>query len=115
MMRLAAALLALLFALSAQSAPFADPTKPPASRSDTEAPAASAEPRLESVLIAPDRRIAVISGQQVKVGERFGEGRVVRIAEGEVALRTGDSVQTLKLLPGIEKTSSRPRDKRNKR
>jgi MSHA biogenesis protein MshK len=60
-------------------------------------------PRLESVLIGPDRRIAVISGQQYRMGDKFGEGRIVRINESEVAIRSGESVEVLKLIPGVEK------------
>jgi MSHA biogenesis protein MshK len=90
---------------TAGAAPFADPTRPP-SGSDS-APAAldgaPAGPRLESVLIAPDRRIAVISGQRVSLGGKFGEGRVVRITETEVSIREGATTQVLKLFPESQK------------
>ena len=96
------ALVFALFAFSglAAAAPFADPTRPPNAPDDAPASdGAPAGPRLESVLIAPDRRIAVISGKQVPLGGKFGEGRVVRINETEVAIREGGVTRVLRLFP----------------
>lgn len=92
-------------ACAAAAAPFPDPTRPPGatqagpSGGGAEAPAL----RLESVLIAPDRRIAVINGQAVRVGQKVGDARVVRITETEVALREGAATQVLKLFPAAER------------
>jgi MSHA biogenesis protein MshK len=111
MSRILVCVAAALFASAAQGAPFADPTRPP----DAGSPApsgASAGPRLESVLIAPDRRLAVISGKQVRLGGKYGEGQVVRITESEVVIRNGEGTETLKLFPEAEK---RPRAQRDKR
>lgn len=92
--------------------PLLDPTRPPASldpvpQGNVSAPASA--PVLQSVLISAGRRVAIISGQTVRLGEKFGEARVTKITESEVVLRSGTEVQTLKLFPGIEKrlTSSR--------
>ena len=92
-------------ASGAQAAPFADPTRPPNALPSGDGALAVPEggPRLESVLIAPDRRIAVISGQQYRMGDKYGEGRVVRITESEVAIRNGEAVEVLKLFPGVDK------------
>ena len=101
MSRCAAAVLGLLLAWPALGAPFADPTRPPiAADSAGISPGA---PRLESVLIAPDRRIAVIDGQQVTLGGRFAGGEVVRITESEVVIRGAERVETLKLLPDLKR------------
>jgi MSHA biogenesis protein MshK len=97
---------------AARGAPFADPTRPPDFAPADGAPAASGGSRLESVLIAPDRRVAVIGGQQVRLGEKFRDGRVVRITETEVVIRTAEGMQTLKLFPEVEK---RPRARSEKR
>ena len=97
----------LLIAATAQAAPFADPFRPPrqaeqAATGEQAAPAAAT--RLESVLIAPDRRIAVINGQQYTEGARFGSGRVLRISEAEVVIRHADRDEALKLFPqGVRK------------
>ncbi len=83
-----------------------DPTRPPATfepvpEGTVSAPASG--PVLQSVLISSGRRVAIISGQTVSLGEKFGEARVVKITESEVLLRSGTALQTLKLFPGIEK------------
>lgn len=94
--------IAILSALSAaavvQAAPFADPMRPP-SILESAVPMAAGGPRLESVLIAPDRRIAVINGQQVTVGGKVGAAEVVRITESEVVIRSAEGTATLKLVP----------------
>jgi MSHA biogenesis protein MshK len=92
----------------------ADPTRPSAAldagsgnpgagTTDGTSALAASEPVLQSVLIAPGRKVAIISGETVKLGDKFGEARVVRITENEVVLRTDRDQQTLKLFPGLEK------------
>jgi MSHA biogenesis protein MshK len=112
MSRLSVLIAAVLLAGAVQGAPFADPTRPPDAAPAEAATGVSAGSRLESVLIAPDRRVAVIGGQQVRLGEKFRDGRVVRITESEVVIRTAEGTQTLKLFPEVEK---RPRARREKR
>ena len=96
----------LLLMLAAASAGVAeslsDPTRPPASLGLVQdgVSAASSGPILQSVLISPGRRVAIISGQTVRLGEKFGEARVVRITESEVLLRSGTGVQTFEAFPG---------------
>ena len=101
MSRCAAAVLGLLLAWPALGAPFADPTRPPIAADPAGIPSGS--PRLESVLIAPDRRIAVIDGQQVTLGGRIAGGEVVRITESEVVIRGTERVETLKLFPDLKR------------
>ena len=100
-MKHAIVILGLLATPSVQAAPFADPFRPPRqveqpSVDQEKAPAAT---RLESVLIGPDRRIAVINGQQYLEGDRFGSGRVLRISEAEVVVRHPDRDEKLTLFP----------------
>ncbi|MGQ0510909.1 MAG: hypothetical protein ACT4P9_09875 [Betaproteobacteria bacterium] len=102
--------MAWLACSGAQAAPFADPTQPPgATPGGTDSATGAPEgPRLQSVLIAPNRRVAVIGGQTVPLGGMYGEFRVVRISEGEVVLQAGQERQTLKLYADVEKRVSRP-------
>lgn len=81
-----------------------DPTRPPAAALLDTGPAgvaaAPAGPVLQSVLISlrdGGRRVAVISGQTVRQGERFGDAVLVRMTQTEVVLRRGRELQTLKL------------------
>lgn len=90
---------------AAQPGQFIDPTRPPNAIPEGGATTAG-EPRLQSVLIAPERRRAIIDGRTVRVGDKVGDSTVVRIAVGEVVLRRGADSRALKLLPYIEKVRS---------
>jgi len=83
-----------------------DPTRPPAStESMREGPLSGTDsgPVLQSVILSQGRMMAIISGQAVKLGEKFGEARLIKISESEVVLRTDGGSQTLKLFPDIGK------------
>ena len=81
-----------------------DPTRPPAILfAPQERETVDVGPALQSVSFASGRRTAIISGQNVKTGSKVGEARVVSINETEVVLKTGNSLQTLKLFPDVEK------------
>ncbi len=95
-----------------------DPLRPPAAPvADSSAPVTNSGPILQSVFISSGRKVAVINGQSVQVGDKIGEARVLRIAEGEVVLAQGKESQTLKLFPGLEKhwSAGSPAVKINKR
>lgn len=80
-----------------------DPTQPPSLLMQDGAAGTSGETVLQSVFISPTRRAAIISGQTVKLGEKFNGATLVKITESEVVLRNGGELQTLKLFPGIGK------------
>jgi MSHA biogenesis protein MshK len=80
----------------------ADPTRPPDSLRAV-APPASEEPgalRLRSILVSPERRVAVISGRRVQVGDRIGGADVVSISSTTVQLRGPGGRVTLSLWAG---------------
>ena len=54
---------------------------------------------LQSVLIAPQRRLAVINGKTLAVGERIGEATVVAIRPQDVVLKRPSGEFTLRLVP----------------
>lgn len=106
---LSAALCALLAAGAAgQSAPFPDPTRPPDVGAGAQLATQPAS-RLQSVLIAPGRRRAVINGKTVAIGSRVGDATVVRISPSAVVLEGAKGSETLKLYPAVEKTMLRRR------
>ena len=85
-----------------------DPTRPPSGAgteaSEAEAPADSGGGMtLQSVMISPTRKAAIINGQMVKLGDKYGDAVLVKVSENEVVLRSGGANQVLKLHPGIEK------------
>ena len=92
-----------------------DPTRPPSMATspggglDT---ASSSGPRLQSVRISAHQASAIISGQQVRVGDQLGDNRVMAISENDVTLRGPSGVQVLKLFPGISKRSVSSRHRR---
>jgi len=84
-----------------------DPMRPPtgmgAGAADVEAADAGGGMTLQSVMISPAGRAAIISGVLVKLGEKYGDAVLVRVAESEVVLRSGTDRQVLKLYPGVDK------------
>ena len=96
--------LPLLLAAPAHAQNLPDPTRPPDSFGlDNTSAVTPSGPVLQSVLIAPGRKVAVISGQTVRLGEKFGTAQLVSVTEGEVVLREGEERTTLKLFPNLEK------------
>jgi MSHA biogenesis protein MshK len=94
-------------AVSAASAadPFAnmpDPTRPSGWRADDRAPAAG----VQSILISPQRKVAVVHGRTVTVGDRVGDAVVVDILPYEVILNRGGRETRLRLVPRLDKTKS---------
>ena len=103
----------LAHSASAQSA-LVDPTKPPSVAASTArdgggAPEQAASQRLQSILISPNRRLAVIDGRTVTEGSRVDAATVVQIAETRVTLRQGAELMTLELYPGIQRTPGKGR------
>ncbi len=86
-----------------------DPMRPPAGigagGADAERDAGGGI-RLQTVMISPTQRAAVISGVMVKLGEKFGEAVLVRVSENEVVLKSGSAQQVLKIHPDVEKRES---------
>ncbi len=99
-----AAVIAALPVAAAEAQVLVDPTRPPASVAKPgaveDAPVGT---QLQSVLISTRRRLAVINGTTVALGDMIGEARVVKITETEVVLKTGEETEVLKMYPGIEK------------
>jgi hypothetical protein len=90
-----------------------DPMRPPSGYATTEVPVAaeaatSGGLMLQSVLISPTEKSAIISGVMVKLGEKYGDAVLVKVAENEVVLRSAGENQVLKLYPGIEKRDVAP-------
>ena len=85
---------------------FSDPTQPVGSVTTTAraaGPAAPAGPVLQSTLVSPQRRVAVISGKQVRVGDKVNGAVVTEISPYEVRMKQGGRETTLRLLPKLNK------------
>ena len=79
-----------------------DPTRPPAA--STKAVAGRTEQSgwiLQSVLISPERRYAIINGEVVPVGGSIAGAELVAIAAERVTLRTREGLRVVHLFPDV--------------
>jgi MSHA biogenesis protein MshK len=105
-----ASLFAVLCAASSVAVAAAQAMRDPMRPADTtsSAPEAAAS-RLQSVLISPGRRSAIIDGAVVPLGGSVGDAKLVAVRETEVVLRRGGETEVLKLYPSVEKVAVKPR------
>ena len=100
-----AGLVLALSNLPAAADTLSDPTRP-MSFSAAGASPGSVEPLgpvLQSTVVSPLRRSAVISGRTVKLGDSIDGAIVVDIQPYEVRLRRGQRETTLRMLPKLVK------------
>lgn len=91
------------------SAQLVDPTRPPP------APVTAAEmsdgtvrtPVLQSIMIGPRSRVAIIDGERVTVGGSVGGARVEAIEESTVVLRSRTGTEVLRLYPDVHMKSDK--------
>jgi MSHA biogenesis protein MshK len=98
--------------LCLQARPLPDPTRPPdvmLSAPEMTSERMVAEPILQSVLISPTRKIAVISGQVVALHGVFEEFKLVSIHPSRVLLKNKTSEKILFLFPSEEQQFVTPR------
>ena len=84
-----------------------DPTRPAIGLGSGNA-AAATPAQLQVVLIGRGpaaRKVAVISGQTLRIGDKFDGAVLAGISENEVVLRNGNKMQVLKLFPVPEQRS----------
>ena len=81
-----------------------DPMQPPAFAvpSGGASTAAPTELVLQSTLLSKGRRIAMIDGKPMKVGDRLGAAKIVAIDSTSVTLREAETIRVLKLYQNIE-------------
>lgn len=106
-MRAAAHLLAgLICALSVASAAaeMIDPTRPGGAPVMGHTAAARG---LQSTIVSAERRLAVIDGKRVGIGDKIGGASVVEIGPYHVVLKRGMERSTLKLQPYTIKHNNR--------
>ena len=98
---LAAGLVASVAVAQAQT--LRDPTRPPGTSAIKAVPGfATGGLVLQSILISPERKAAVISGKLVTPGESVEGYMLVAIAENEAVLKNGDKVRRLHLYPAVD-------------
>ena len=96
----------LLCALSLSADVLFDPTRPATKQKSTTSNSVGAVVgswKLESTLVASDRRVAVINGKLVSEGESVDGAHVIQIRKLNVLIQTPTKRMTLQLLPNIIK------------
>ena len=82
-----------------------DPTRPPA-RFVAPAPGGEAvpdqPPGLQSVIISKTRRAAIINGETVELGGKYGDAKLIEVNEGNVVLRSAQGRQVMTLFPDVK-------------
>lgn len=96
--------------VQAQAQALQDPTRPAlieiAPVADGQAATPEQGPRLQSVLISPQRKLAIISGETYRLGQMVGAAKLVQIAADAVVLQQDGKQQVLLMYPGLEKKSA---------
>jgi len=94
-------------ALPAAGANLSDPTRPPTGFSEqakaTDVPQ-EAPLLVSSVFLMGAKPYAILDGQVVRVGDKLEAGRVSKIDEAGVWLKTPTGPRQLKLLPDVKKS-----------
>ena len=85
---------------------FSDPTRPPGGQAESADAVGPGGPVLQSVMLSPSRKVAVISGEMVVLGGRYGAAKLVRLTETEAVLKNGADVTVLRLHPLVEKRAA---------
>lgn len=78
-----------------------DPTRPSGWQGREATPAG-----VQSILISPQRKVAVVHGRTVTIGDRIGDAVVVDIRPYEVILNRGGRESRMRLVPRLDKAKS---------
>jgi hypothetical protein len=98
-----------------QAEPLPDPTRPPANLYGSEGAEehAAAAPRgLQTIIISPAYRAAIINGETVHLGGKSGDSTLVEVRENSVVLQNSRGRRVVELFPnaGIKKNDVAPKD-----
>lgn len=83
-----------------------DPTRPPAAILGPQSEAGGVPlggPVLQAIRISQEHKSAIISGERVALGGKFGDARLVRLTSSEAVLDGPEGKTVLRLVPGVEK------------
>jgi hypothetical protein len=92
-----------------------DPTRPPGVEAAVE-PAEGATGgglTLQTVMISPTYKAAIINGVLVKLGEKFGDAELVGVEEDHVVLKSGTAKQVVKFSTTVVKSEVKPGAEKN--
>lgn len=99
--RLKASLLVLLLATAPPAAAdelFRDPMRPYTPRADN--PVAPSHLKINALIVSDERRLAIVNGRRVGIGDRIGNATVTAISKHELTLDVGGETRILRLARG---------------
>jgi len=104
-LRFLAALICVVTGSTAVAQALRDPTRPPPAASAGVAASRIEQSGwvLQSVLISPERRYAIINGEVVALGGSIAGAELVAIAEERVTLRTQEGLRIVRLYPDVRR------------
>ncbi|MDO8294734.1 MAG: hypothetical protein Q7T29_17990 [Gallionella sp.] len=102
-------LIVALFSVAAAAEELPDPTRPPVSLTAPVVAPVSGVPeirpaRLQSILISKTRRAAIIDGESVELGGKYGDAKLIEVNEGSIVLRGAQGRQVMTLFPDVKIT-----------
>lgn len=85
--------------------PIADPTRPPGAALTAAVTGEQVDVALvlQSVIVSPERRVAVINGRSVRTGDRVGDAEVMEISRSRVRLEGPKGSITLALVADFKR------------
>lgn len=93
---------------AAVAEPLPDPTRPAIDLSSSGAggavdavPVEDVSHGLQSIIISSQYRAAIINGETVSLGGKFGDSRLVEVREGSVVLQNAQGRRVLELFPKV--------------
>lgn len=100
----------VLFSAAAAAEELPDPTRPPASlAAPVAAPAGEAVAKqpaaLQSIIISKTRRAAIIGGETVELGGKYGDAKLIEVNEGNVVLHSAQGRQVMTLFPDVKRNA----------
>ena len=99
--------LALAAAVPAPAGAITDPTQPPRTVVDPAREPSAGQPIVQTIIIKPHSRSAIIDGERVELGGTYRDAQVIRITESEVVLRQDGRTEVLRMYPDVEKKAVR--------
>lgn len=97
-------------AMSVNAQELRDPTRPPAGMNAPSADFRADGGGLQAVMISPTRRAAIINGQTIKLGDNYGNERLIEVSEGRAVLENEHGRRELRVFSnlGIQHRAAAP-------
>lgn len=104
----------ILFAGAVFAEDLVDPTRPAvASRAEMPAVEILKPAGLQSVIISKQRSAAIIDGQTIELGGKYGDVRLIEVSDTGVVLQGAQGRQVMTLFPGVSMSKKKSKQGRD--